>query len=154
MVGPRTSPPEETAFDRHDHEWHPVEDSFPVLEDGAAIFYEECNWAVTKTIHMGKYGTEEHAVGPECEAQRWHRMKATRITADFGYGDVVLFGSYWDLFPEVVEEAFITVETADEDEWDILRFDPDADDGEFYVSVGDYEILYRAVPDNTTVHYQ
>jgi hypothetical protein len=153
MVGPPTSPPEDTAFDRHDHEWHPVDDAFPVLEDGAAIFYEECNWAVTKTIDMGKYGTEEHAVGPECEASRRHRMEAARITADFGYGDVVLTGEYWSLFPEVVEAAFEAIETADDGDLEILRFDPDPNKGEFYVAAGGYEILYRAGADNTTVYY-
>jgi hypothetical protein len=152
MVGPPTSPPEDTAFDRHDHEWRPVEGASPVLEDGAAIFHEECRWAVTKTIDMGKYGTEEHAVGPECEATRRYRMEAEAITGDMGFGDVVLHEEYWSKFPEVVEAAFEAIETAGDD-LEVLHINPDSDKGEFHVAADGYEILYQAGADNETVHY-
>jgi len=53
----------------HDHRWEPTIDKSFRLEDGKAVFPYECEWAPTKTVDIGKYGTEDVPQGEQCGAE-------------------------------------------------------------------------------------
>lgn len=50
----------------HDHRWEPTLDEGFILEDGAAIFHYTCEWVPTKSVDIGRYGTEDIPQGEQC----------------------------------------------------------------------------------------
>ena len=139
--GPSKEPPEPSRLATHDHEWFPIEDT-PMLEDGAAIFMEQCRWAETETIHMGEYGTEEAVVGAECEESRSYRMELAWIEKKIdGAPNIFYLGSELDHFWLIAEEALIPIETRNSE---ITAIDPDKDLGYVVVENSDWRVKYKA----------
>jgi hypothetical protein len=54
---------------RHDHHWELTRDEPFVLEDDLAVFNYVCGWAPTKTVDIGRYGTEDIQQGPGCKEE-------------------------------------------------------------------------------------
>lgn len=59
----------------HDHHWMPAVNGAFILEDGAAIFPYVCDWAPTKSVDMGRHGTEYIKQGEECGAESSVRLE-------------------------------------------------------------------------------
>jgi hypothetical protein len=139
--GPPTSPPEPSRLATHDHEWRPDHAS-PVIEDGAAIFTEVCRWAETKSVDMGRHGTEEVVAGAECDEVRRYRFEAAWAERKRdGKPNVTYLASEFDHFWLQAEEAFIAVECGG---GEITSIDPDEDLGQVTVETGEWRVKYKA----------
>jgi len=57
----------------HEHEFEPRQDRSPIIEDGAAIFHEECQYA------EGRYGG-----GRQCEETRTYRFEYSTLESPDG----------------------------------------------------------------------
>lgn len=86
----------------HEHIWrHEEEQLQPVIEDGAAIFYEECQYA------EGRYGD-----GWQCEETRTYRFEYSTLETPRGDKyDLPAIGN-WDEADPVAAEAAVKVEQA------------------------------------------
>lgn len=108
----------------HDHHWMPAVDGAFILEDGAAIFHYICEWAPTKTVDIGKHGTEEIPQGEQCGEGR-----SIRLETD---ADV---------------RAVEAVETADiDDTLSVAECDPpgpERTDGRLVVEADGYTVVYE-----------
>lgn len=64
----------------HDHEYRPVEDRFPLFEDGAAIFFYECEY-VEITSSTTDYERDEtfYGTGYECDETKTVRFDLTEM---------------------------------------------------------------------------
>lgn len=108
----------------HDHHWVPARDRGFILEDGAAIFEYICDWVPTKSVDIGRYGTEDIPQGEPCEKEQTVRLET-------------------DADAEAVE----CVESADID--DTLRVavcdppGPERTDGRLVVVADGYEVVYE-----------
>lgn len=124
----------------HDHEWYPEIEPSPILEDGAAIFMDYCEYS------EGQYGD-----GWSCDETRSLRCELDRVILNRkNEPDVTYLNSeYVSCFIELVlEEAVLAIE---EDEWNTggenLTFHHidsanEYGDGYVEVSVGDYTVVY------------
>jgi len=136
------SPPPEKGVSTHDHEWEPEGES-PYIEDGAAIFVEYCTYAVTKSVDMGLRGTEEFAVGPECDESRQYRFEIAwveEIRPD--EPNITYLASEFDRFPRIKEGILIDIEL----KGDITNIDPDPDYGTVTVEYDNWRAKYKADP--------
>lgn len=129
----------------HEHEWY-LDDTSPILEDGAAIFIEECTWAVTEAHDMGRHGIEEVKVGPECDERRTYRMELQEITRIIEDGpNITIIEGNFDRFIEVLEDAMFTIEkAAREGEASFIDVDPDREMGSVEVEADGYRAVYEA----------
>ncbi len=139
--GPPTSPPPETSFDRHEHEWEPTNEG-PIIEDGAAIFLEQCRYAVTKTVDMGKYGLEDIVVGPECDETRSYRFELANIGRVLPSGERITYlASEFDRFSHLpLDDIIVDIEM----KGDVVDVDPDRDSGTVRVEYENWRAEYRA----------
>jgi len=110
----------------HDHEWRP-ELNDPILEDGAAIFQQKCDYA------EGRWGERW-----ECEETRhyrfemsWFEEKATRIT--YLASEINRLLMKWEL-------AIMDVERNGE----IVAIDPDEDYGYVTAETDEWRVKYKA----------
>lgn len=109
---------------KHEHRWEPTDEQGFVLEDGAAIFHYTCEWMPTKTVDIGKYGTEEIPQGEPCG-----REESLRLETDAD------------------EEAVMSVETAGID--DTLRVaecdppGPERQGGRLVVEANGHTVVYE-----------
>jgi hypothetical protein len=141
--GPPTSPPDPDPINTHDHEWRPTEDS-PIMEDGAAIFREECRWAeVTSATHSKKHDETFYGYGAECEETRSYRFEYSRLILADDVEVELPEITEWDEVPDPVERIVIEIEEmyhAGEAE---IHIDPDQQDGEAIISHGVWELHYE-----------
>lgn len=138
---PPTNPPGPDPIDLHDHEWEPVHSS-PIIEDGAAIFREECRWAETKSVDMGKYGSESVVVGAECEEYRTYRMEAAWAEKKMEDSPSIFYlASEFDHFWRVAEQALIAVE---QDGGEIISIDPDGELGQVTIETDNWRVKFKA----------
>jgi hypothetical protein len=144
ISGPPTSPPGPSALSSHTHEWEPVP-SAPIIEDGAAIFREECRWAETKSVDMGRHGSEEVVVGAECDEFRTYRFELAWIKQKRANAPGIYYlASELDRFPLKAEAALIEVEQG---AGKIKNIDPDEDWGIVIVEGDNYEVCFKADPE-------
>lgn len=142
----------------HEHRWrHEEERLQPVIEDGAAIFFEECTYV------EGRWGQ-----GWECEETRTYRFEYARLTVKSGmttaesssdsaeYDTLVMSDGEeydvptideWDTAdPEVrdrvveIEQAFHEHGPGDDVSFDV---DPHPEDGEVSIGYDGYTLHYR-----------
>jgi hypothetical protein len=134
----------------HDHEWMPVGELVPVLEDWAAIFYEECEWAeIVDSVTDHQRDETYYETGEECEAERHYRFELDYVIDEPGQrldrdGLDALEG---DERFETVIEAVIATERAFPDETEIVDIDPDRDNGQVVVQHNGFELGYRPEDD-------
>ena len=122
----------------HKHEWVTTED--PLIEDGAAIFHEHCNWKeVTSAVHSAKHDETFYGYGGECEEARHYRMEASTIMhkrnskPHIGY---IVDGN----LPYFMEEKFAHVEQYGS----IIDLYPDEDCGFVIVESSEARVHYEA----------
>lgn len=131
----------------HDHEWMPVEEESPVLEDMAALFHEECRFAEVVNSHTD-YQRDEvyHEYGQECEATRWHRFELTYVELPgenrLDRDDIDRLEEEGDELFETVLDAVIGAEQAFPEDTEVVDIDPDPDIGQVVVRHDGYELGY------------
>lgn len=136
--GPSTSPPPATPVDTHDHEWRLVDGMNPIIEDGAAIFREECDWVeITSSTHSEKHDETFYGEGAQCDATRSFRMEAKSVTKKReGKPDIeYLIDGHYD-----EEPALIAVESSGE----ITMVDPEKNYGSVRVETENWSVTYKA----------
>jgi hypothetical protein len=139
---PHFNPPDTS----HDHEWGPSGDSF-VLEDGAAIFTEECMHITPTKVVEGYRGESVVEEGIECEEIRTIRFDPVEITNLASYGDMTNLTidrsakmSFEDLWDEEIE----TMEIADANgSIEVVDVDPHYRSGQVVVRHDGIEIKYE-----------
>lgn len=118
----------------HEHEWENNNDEWPLLEDGAAIFREKCNYA------EGRYGE-----GWECEETRTYRFEYHSLKLDTERLIYLPDISDFDCLLKEIRDLIIEIETAainHEDEAEIL-FTACRDSGEVEIRYKDYILRYE-----------
>ena len=115
----------------HEHEFRPYQDQNPVIEDGAAIFSEECIYA------EGEYGQ-----GYSCEESRSWRMEVSWAEKKLdGEPNIIYLASEFDHFPLVAERALIGVESGG---GEVTNIDPDKDYGSVTVETDEWRVRFKA----------
>lgn len=128
----------------HEHEWVSDRLESPTLEDGAAIFIEECNYA------EGQWGE-----GWSCDEVRQTRLDAKKITriregepnVTYLVNEIDDRPNQFDYFLQLVEDVLWGVETADSSEVTVEDVYLDAHYEGSYVKVRfeEYEITYEEI---------
>jgi hypothetical protein len=146
VSGPSKTPPPATAVDKHDHEWRLRNGNNPIIEDGAAVFFEECDWVeITGSTHSEKHDETFHSYGADCEATRSWRMESSSIIRKRDDEPNIEFvldsekppaerGAAW-LLPHL-----IAVESSGE----ITMCDPEKIGGSVRVETEEWAVLYEA----------
>jgi len=85
----------------HEHEWRPCDRDTPVIEDGTAIFHEQCEYA------EGRYGE-----GWQCKETRTYRFEYDTLESPIGVEFELPDITQWDdvnddLAKKVVEMALL-----------------------------------------------
>jgi hypothetical protein len=139
--GPRKTPPDPGPLATHDHEWRPIEDS-PIIEDGAAIFREECNWAeVTSAVTSEKHDETFYGYGAECDETRHYRMEvawAEKKRDDAP--NIIYLASEFDHFPLVKERALIDAHSNGK----LTDVDPDKAYGGVKAETDNWRVKFKA----------
>jgi hypothetical protein len=133
---PPTNPPVEPDHS-HEHWWESQEISLaPRMEDGAAIFLDECNYA------EGRYGE-----GWECEETRQYRFEYSTLETPGGEVIDLPDINNWDDANEKVQNRVVQMEEAfhehgpgDRVSWDV---DPDPDCGVVSISHAGFVLKYE-----------
>jgi len=133
----------------HDHEWMPVEEESPVLEDMGALFREDCRWAEVVNTHTDYQRDETYVeTGAECEATRWHRFELAHVELPCGQrldrDDIDRLEDEGDELFETVLDAVIGAERAFPEDTEVLDIDPDPEVGCVVVRCDGYELGYEA----------
>lgn len=105
---------------RHDHEWHTMNNSYPIFEDKRAFFHEVCEYApVLDTYTDTKRDEVYHETGPQCSEERFSECNPQKIKI----ADVwVSVQDYWDEDVELSEPKVKLLESAT---WAVEQSDPD-----------------------------
>ena len=104
----RTEP--QGGIGAHEHEWEPITDLFPVFEDGAAIFWYECNYVEQSQVgHSKELDESFYRTDYECSETKTVRFDLEEIVLinDDGGGVKIeksAFDSYEEIFVEVMGE--------------------------------------------------
>jgi len=107
MVGPPTSPPDPGPRATHEHEWRPDEES-PVFEDGAAIFFEYCDWVeVTGSTTSERHDETFYSYGAECDAQRSYRFDECYLWHADGRGTPL--NASWDEYSGETQDKVMEI---------------------------------------------
>jgi len=131
----------------HDHEWVPVEEDYPVLEDMAALFCEEYQFAEvvnTHTDYQRDEVYEEH--GQECDETRWYRFELAYVELPGGNrpdrDKIDRLEMEGDEMFETVLDVVIGVERAFPEDTEVVDIDPDPDVGQVVIQYDGYELGY------------
>jgi len=118
----------------HEHEFRPLEKA-PIIEDGAAIFHEECIYA------EGRYGD-----GWECEETRTYRFEYSTLESPDGETVELPTIAEWPSdMPDGRDERVITIEEEfHTGNADIVDIDPDRDDGTVTLEHDGWQLHFRA----------
>jgi hypothetical protein len=121
----------------HEHQWEPSDPDTPIIEDGAAIFYEECVYA------EGRWGE-----GWQCEETRRYRFGYDTLVSPKGTEHEIPEITEWNdtEVPEkhldkvqVIEERFAEFGPGDKVSFDV---DPDPDNGVVTIGYCGWELNY------------
>lgn len=122
----------------HEHRWrHEEERLNPVIEDGAAIFHEECQYA------EGRYGE-----GWQCEKTRTYRFEYSTLESPDGKEVELPTIAEWPSdMPDgrdgkvvEIEEAFHSHGPGDKVSWNV---DPDPDCGQVTIEYEGWKLHFR-----------
>ena len=119
----------------HEHEFRPFEEP-PVIEDGAAIFHQECIYA------EGEYGQ-----GYECEETRTYRFEYSTLESPDGKEWILPDITEWDQINddnEVAEQVITIEEQFHAENADIVDIYPDRDDGRVTLEYDGWKLHFRA----------
>jgi len=123
----------------HEHEWVPDDMDNPVIEDGAAIFQEKCQYA------EGRYGQ-----GWRCEETRSYRFEYSTLESPDGETWDLPTIQEWDQLNDgsevaekviEIEEAFHTHGPGDTVGFDV---DPDPDCGQVTISYDGWKLHFES----------
>jgi hypothetical protein len=121
-----------SKVDTHDHEWR-LQNAEPALEDGRAIFMEECGWVeITGTATSERLDETFYETGAECDevnrywfnAERAERKHENSSNTEYNYAPF-----------EAVEDVEINGE--------IVDCDSDKDLGRVEVETDDWIVIYK-----------
>jgi hypothetical protein len=116
----------------HEHEWRPIDDA-PIIEDGAAIFHEECRYA------EGRYGE-----GWQCEETRTYRFEYSELVSPDGESTDLYDIGDWNQNSGQVREKIISIEERfSRHEHGKIDVDPDPDCGVVVIKMGGWELRYE-----------
>lgn len=132
----------------HDHEWMPVEELAPILEDWAAIFHEQCRWAEVVDSYTDHQRDETYyETGAECEAERHYRFELAYVINESGVrlesDDIDRMEQKAEERSKTVIEAVIAAEQAFPDETKIVDIDPDRSNGQVVIQHDGLELGYK-----------
>ena len=116
----------------HEHEW--VENrgvDNPIIEDGAAIFFQECNYA------EGRYGE-----GYSCTETNSYRFEYDRLVTPSGSEIDLPSIENWDDIDEKVQEKLMEIESRPREDVE-MNIHPDPDNGEVAISYEGYTLCYE-----------
>lgn len=136
----------QTTTSDHEHEWHPSEDT-PVIEDGAAIFTEECNFVeITESTVSEKHDEIFHGEGESCDATQHTQFEETTLTRKRDDEPNVTYLLNPDAIPENrgterLRQHLVAVATNGE----ITTADPCEETGMVTVETRDWKITYKPV---------
>jgi hypothetical protein len=120
----------------HEHRWwHDEEHINPVIEDGAAIFQEECLYA------EGRYGD-----GWQCEETRTYRFEYDCVEV-LGGGEIQLPSiTDWENVNDELSEVVVAIEEAwhnGDSRAELSSIDPDPSGGEVAIGFLGYTLYFR-----------
>jgi len=117
----------------HEHEFMPMDSHGPLIEDGAAVFIEEC-----------RYGEGEF--GWQCEEQRSYRFEYDCLELlDGGEIDLPSIDE-WDTVDDELQEVIIAIEEAfldGDSKADLSSIHPNPDSGEVAIDYLGYTLVFR-----------
>jgi hypothetical protein len=118
----------------HDHEWRPGDMDNPVIEDGAAIFHEQC-----------QYAEGRHGEGWECEETRTYRFEYSTLESPSGVEIELHDITEWEENDDDVAEKVVSIEEAFHNFPDEVTFDiePDPDCGQVTITYEDWGLHFR-----------
>lgn len=130
----------------HEHEWIPVEEMHPVLEDMAAIFREQCRFEEIVDSYTDHQRDETYyETGAECEAERHYRFELAYVDTEkerLDRDDINRLEEDGDDRFETIIEAVIAAEQGSIDEAEIVEIDPNRQQGQVVVRHDGVEIGY------------
>jgi hypothetical protein len=116
----------------HEHQWGPGRDPGPLLEDGAAVFQEECRYAA---------GPDGH--GWQCEETRSYRMEYDTLETPTEEVELHEIDD-WEENNEKVRAKVMHIEQAFmEGEAELTSIDPSPRSGEVAITHGEFTLCYR-----------
>lgn len=142
MVGPPTNPPDPSPVSNHNHEWRPTGEG-PLIEDGAAIFYEYCDWVeITGSSHSKKLDETFYETGAECEETRSYRFEYSTLESPQGKIFELPTISEWDSIDDEIQERIMTLEQRDSEDVE-MSIDPDKNSGEVTIEYEGWKLTYE-----------
>lgn len=144
MTGPPKAPPDPGPIATHDHEWRLDEES-PIIEDGAAIFMEDCTWAeVTSAVTSEKHDETFYGYGAECEESRSYRFEYSHLVLGDGTKIELPTIENWDEVSEMANEMVEYIEEAYYNGTaDVISVKPDKKSGEVVIAAYNWELRYE-----------
>lgn len=119
----------------HDHEWREDEDA-PVIEDGAAIFHERC-----------EYAEGRHGEGWQCEKTRTYRFEYSTLETPIGEEIEIPEIGEWDKEDLTEENAAKVIEIEErfhsDDNNVSIDVDPDPEHGQVTLVHGLWKLHFR-----------
>jgi hypothetical protein len=116
----------------HEHEW--VENpgvNDPLIEDGAAIFRQECNYS------EGRYGEKY-----QCQETKTYRFEMDRLVFPDGFIYDLPTIENWDEISEEIQKCIIEIEELPKEDVE-MNIHPDPDNGEVAISYDGYTLCYE-----------
>lgn len=141
----------------HTHEWRPVEEMYPIFEDDAALFVEECKWEKELSTEEGYDGERIVTSSIPCEEQRTIRFEPTVVRVEMGNETAVYpegeFYTKRGKMATLVQDAFFAINghSANDDDVTIINIDPDRKQGLVVVQKSNYEIQYAPATQSNEV---
>jgi len=120
----------------HEHRWESEEFEInPIIEDGAAIFHEEC-----------QYAEGRHGEGWQCEETRTYRFEYSTLESPSGEEWKVPSIENWEEATPVVEKKVVAIEERFHNHRDevSLDIDPDRDCGQVTLTYKGWQLHFRA----------
>ncbi len=114
----------------HQHEWRPLDDQQPIFEDGAVVFYEECNFVeVHGSYHSERLDEVFYDEGEQCDETRTIRLDLVRFEGEVekefedNVNGYIIHHS--DEIEDEIETALLKIEYAmRENKGEVLEIDP------------------------------
>lgn len=142
------------SVEPHDHEWVPIEEDYPIIEDGAAIFREQCHFVEILGSYTDKQRDEVYyEEGEQCEETRSVRFETAYVKfINEDEPNLTFQRSSLEWLEENDEELWNSVmeseyEVAraynrDDDDVEVVSIDPDKRLGSVVVRLNNVEVGY------------
>ena len=120
------------SLQTHEHEWR-LKNHVPIVEDGKAIFQQECGYAeVVSAQHSERHDETFYGYGAECEEENQYVFRAERAERKQENGDNIEY-NYAPF--EAIEDAEINGE--------IKESDPDENFGRVVMEGDEWIVIYK-----------